>query len=388
MPSSNIIKKTLKIDGMTCVSCENRIERKLQNTPGILNAKVSYSGGTAAIAFDSQAVTLEGITEIIERMDYKVKSAGNTLGSKTVITKILGVSIVLFALYMIICRMGGLNIFNSFPQAEKNMGLFSGIAIPSARGDAKSGNIAVVNDGLQLITTGLPSGRYEPITVQKGIPVKWTIKAEDGDINGCNNRIIIPKYNKELKLKIGDNVIEFTPSESGVVPYSCWMGMIRSQITVVDDINDISATAPAAAAAEAAYTIPTDKIALARIEDGVQYVEITFDQNGFSPAVVVMQSGIETEWVINAVKPSGSNNVLLFPQYYAQIDVLEGENEITFVPEGDFDFSTADASYFGYVKAVDDLETVDLDAIRQEVDKYTPVFWDASQDSASPPSCH
>ncbi len=48
--SSNIVKKTLKIDGMTCVSCENRIERKLQNTPGILSAKVSYSGGTAAIA--------------------------------------------------------------------------------------------------------------------------------------------------------------------------------------------------------------------------------------------------------------------------------------------------------------------------------------------------
>jgi plastocyanin domain-containing protein len=39
-------------------------------------------------------------------------------------------------------------------------------------------------------------------------------------------------------LEVGDNIIEFTPDKSGVIPYSCWMGMIRSQITVVDDLGD------------------------------------------------------------------------------------------------------------------------------------------------------
>lgn len=96
---------------------------------------------------------------------------------------------------------------------------------------------AVIKDGVQIVTTQLSPGRYEPIKVQKGIPVRWIIQAERSDINGCNNRIIIPKYDKEKRLAPGDNIIEFTPTESGTVPFSCWMGMIRSTITVVDDIS-------------------------------------------------------------------------------------------------------------------------------------------------------
>jgi len=91
-----------------------------------------------------------------------------------------------------------------------------------------------------VVTTSLESGSYEPIVVQAGIPVQWNIQAEAGDINGCNNRIVIPEYNLEMPLQPGDNIIEFTPDKSGVVPYSCWMGMIRSQITVVDDLKDPS----------------------------------------------------------------------------------------------------------------------------------------------------
>ncbi len=99
------------------------------------------------------------------------------------------------------------------------------------------GAVAQVADGVQTVTTSLGSGRYAPIVVQKGVPVRWTIHAEARDINGCNNAIIIPEYDIGVKLAPGDNIIEFTPDESGVVPYSCWMGMIRSQITVVDDLG-------------------------------------------------------------------------------------------------------------------------------------------------------
>lgn len=126
---------------------------------------------------------------------------------------------------------------------SNGMGL-SGIALPSlpsvgGKAEASSTNIAKIENGVQVVTTGLSSGRYEPIIVQKGIPVKWIIQAEAGDINGCNNSIIVPKYNLQKNLEAGDNVIEFTPTESGKIPFSCWMGMIRSQITVVDDVNQI-----------------------------------------------------------------------------------------------------------------------------------------------------
>lgn len=116
----------------------------------------------------------------------------------------------------------------------------SGVALPSGNSSSsKSGNVAQIVDGVQTVTIELSSGGYEPITVQKGLPVKWIVQAEANQINGCNNAIIVPKYNLQKRLTPGDNIIEFTPTESGTVGYSCWMGMIRSKITVVDDITAI-----------------------------------------------------------------------------------------------------------------------------------------------------
>lgn len=122
----------------------------------------------------------------------------------------------------------------------------SGVVLPTipilSNSSAKA-SVAIIKDGVQVVTTGLASGRYEPIIVQKGIPVRWVIQAEKGDINGCNNSILIPKYNIQKDLALGDNAIEFTPTESGTISFSCWMGMIRSRITVVDDLNEIDKSA-------------------------------------------------------------------------------------------------------------------------------------------------
>jgi hypothetical protein len=41
----------------------------------------------------------------------------------------------------------------------------------------------------------------------------------------------------QKKLELGDNVVEFTPTRSGAFLYTCWMGMIRGRITVVDDFG-------------------------------------------------------------------------------------------------------------------------------------------------------
>ncbi len=116
----------------------------------------------------------------------------------------------------------------------------SGLTLPSFTAvfqsgkGAAAGAQAVVENGVQVVTTTLESGSYEPITVQAGIPVRWVIKAEKSSINGCNNKIIIPAYGIEKALAVGETIIEFTPTESGTIPFSCWMGMIRSSITVTD----------------------------------------------------------------------------------------------------------------------------------------------------------
>ncbi len=602
-----ILSKSLNIKGMTCVSCESRIERKLKATEGILDANISYTKGTGNVSYDTGIINLDEILKIIGRMGYSAveataKAVNNKSYSKTNITKLIGIGIIIFALYMIADRFGIVRIFNAFPTAKEGMGYgmlfiigiltsvhcvamcgginlsqcvptvpvsgsgklsslrpsllynlgrvisytvvgaivgaigsvvsFSGtmkgivqlaagvfmvimginmlnifpwlrklsprmpkafagkvnqqkkgrgplvvgllnglmpcgplqsmqlyalstgsalggavsmllfslgtvplmfglgalssvlskkftskmmtvsaylvvvlgvfmftngmslsgldVSFPTGKANAVSaqnGNVAVINNGVQTITTQLTSGRYQPITVQKGIPVKWIIKAGEYDLNGCNNSIIIPMLNKEIPLKEGDNNIEFTPTESGTMPYSCWMGMIRSKITVVDDINNSEVdgseaesepgspivVAPNRPGDSVDYKIPLEKIAVAEISNGKQTVSIDMDENGFSPAVIVMQVGIETDWIINGVSIGATNRSLVFPNYYTRANMQQGENLIRLVPETDFDFSAIDYSFYGYVKVVDDIDNFDMDAIKQELGDYRPL---------------
>jgi hypothetical protein len=99
--------------------------------------------------------------------------------------------------------------------------------------NATTTNLPEVINNIQEITNELNARRYPNITVAAGIPVKWTIHAEENSITGCNNELVIQKYGIRKKLVPGDNIIEFTPDKEGTVTYSCWMGMIKAKITIV-----------------------------------------------------------------------------------------------------------------------------------------------------------
>lgn len=71
----------------------------------------------------------------------------------------------------------------------------------------------------------------EEFRIKKDIPVRWEINAIN--ISGCSNEVIIPRLGiSSGKLKKGLNVVEFTPTESGVLPFSCWMGMLSGRFIV------------------------------------------------------------------------------------------------------------------------------------------------------------
>ena len=124
----------------------------------------------------------------------------------------------------------------------------------SSIGNATIANSSIqIVDGKQIINSTLTAGSYPEITVEEGIPVEWTIYAPAGSINGCNSRMSIEEYGIiDYELKEGNNVIEFTPETAGNYQYSCWMGMIRSSISVLkadgtlaDTTDDGSAQLPA-----------------------------------------------------------------------------------------------------------------------------------------------
>jgi sulfite exporter TauE/SafE/copper chaperone CopZ len=450
----------LRIDGMTCTSCEGRIERKLKNTEGVVDVRASFADGSARVTCDMDVIGFDAVAEIIGELDYRVVGEKGEGRPKVDVLKVIWVAVALWELYAILDRFGLLDVFYAFPEAKAGMGwgmlftigfltsmhciamcgginlsqslsqnpsslpramaehvyggrfvalragflynlgrvvsytligglvgtlgsvvsvsgsargwvqlvagafmvvmglnmlnvfpwlrrlnprmpkvfadkihsggnraplyvgllnglmpcgplqamqlyalstgsfvrgafsmlLFSlgtvplmfglsalsgllskkfargmmtvgatmvvilgiamfgngmnlsGISAPIpvfAQNRSDQGIFARIDGNVQTVRTELASGRYAPISVQVGVPVRWTIHAEPGTLNGCNNRIVIPEYGRmQKKLEIGDNVVEFTPTRSGTFVYSCWMGMIRGRITVLDPVDN------------------------------------------------------------------------------------------------------------------------------------------------------
>jgi sulfite exporter TauE/SafE/copper chaperone CopZ len=116
------IAATFKIKGMTCVSCENRIERRLKNTKGIANAIVSYSKGTALVTYDPGETDAGKIAGIIADLGYEAVRPNEPETKRFSGIQAVGIFVILIALYILINRFGGFNIFNYFPQAKQGMG--------------------------------------------------------------------------------------------------------------------------------------------------------------------------------------------------------------------------------------------------------------------------
>ena len=70
----NLVKSELTITGMTCaIGCAASIEKKLNVTPGIQSAKVSFEGAVAQITFDPNLIKDEELNSV-------VKSVGTVYG--------------------------------------------------------------------------------------------------------------------------------------------------------------------------------------------------------------------------------------------------------------------------------------------------------------------
>lgn len=109
------------------------------------------------------------------------------------------------------------------------------------KSDYSGYNIAEIKGDYQYVEITLTYAGYTPILVQKGIPVVFNIKTKDIANYGCTNAIKIPSLNISRSLVEGDNLINFTPTKAGDIPYSCWMGMVHSNIKVVDSLSVVKA---------------------------------------------------------------------------------------------------------------------------------------------------
>jgi sulfite exporter TauE/SafE/copper chaperone CopZ len=121
--------------------------------------------------------------------------------------------------------------------------LTTGISTLSGNAENSASGLPVLKDGYQEIRMEINRYGWEPnkFVLKKGVPVKWIINGKE--INGCNNAIQVPKYGLNFDIKKGEQIIEFTPTETGTVPWSCWMGMIPGTFIVKDDLDVNNAAA-------------------------------------------------------------------------------------------------------------------------------------------------
>ncbi|MDR2693863.1 MAG: sulfite exporter TauE/SafE family protein [Chitinispirillales bacterium] len=190
-----------------------------------------------------------------------------------------------------------------------------------------SGNFGIKRGHLLVNSTLLPY-TYPSITVEAGRPVRWEIDAPVRNINGCNNRFFIREYGIEHEFRPGKNVIEFTPTRPGKVPYTCWMGMIPGMITVVSGGGDT----PTAAAPQAAGT--GNDSGKFGIDRGPQLVNSTLQPRSAYPSITV-EVGRPVRWEIEASPFSinGCNNRIIIPEYKIEYAFKPGKNVIEFTPK-------------------------------------------------------
>lgn len=132
---------------------------------------------------------------------------------------------------LIVVALAFFNISNGFNLTGNNLlPSFN----PTITAEASDPNV-IVKDGIQVVKMIQDASGYTPnsFTIKKNIPVRWIITSED--INTCASSIVSAKLGLRQGLQLGENVIEFTPKETGQIRFSCIMGMYGGVFNVIDD---------------------------------------------------------------------------------------------------------------------------------------------------------
>ncbi|MFH0863050.1 MAG: sulfite exporter TauE/SafE family protein [Candidatus Altiarchaeota archaeon] len=107
------------------------------------------------------------------------------------------------------------------------------------------------SEGYQTIHMNVTASGWQPNTfvLKAGVPVKWVIDGQQ--LTGCNSGIKVPSLGLQFDIKKGQQTVEFTPDKAGTVPWSCWMGMIKGNFIVKENVDLTDAAQVKNALAEA-----------------------------------------------------------------------------------------------------------------------------------------
>jgi len=134
--------------------------------------------------------------------------------NQKILTKIIGIIVIYFSIINIINSFNLLG-FNYFQQLDESQNF-------------------KISNGIQEINMIQTHKGYSPnlLVVKKNIPVKLTVSSKNNAT--CASYLVIEEYGVRRFLELGDNLIEFTPTKTGDIKFSCGMGMHPGIIRVIE----------------------------------------------------------------------------------------------------------------------------------------------------------
>lgn len=360
---------------------------------GPLQTMQLYALGTGSAYKGAVAMFLFSLGTVPLMLTFGAISGLLSKGYTKTILKFSGILVVVLGIIMGSrgLALAGVNL----PTTASITNILTGTSPASAQTAGQSAKSTIEN-GVQIIRMTADDSGYTPngLYVQKNIPVKWIIDGKA--LNSCNSQIVIPSLNIQKDLKPGENIIEFTPKDKDIA-FSCWMGMIRGVIKVVDDVGAVDTSksdpsipaassgmscckgnsAAAAAPQQSIYGDDLSKVTTGRlihkavISGNKQTISIKGTGYEFEPLVVVLSKDMNTTMSFDLNKfdnPTGTFNIIT--DSGDNITSFEGRKGSIVV---NYAFKTSgiygiikDNQVIGAIVVEDDMKNADLEKIRAE----------------------
>ena len=69
---SDTRREMIMLSGLNCPTCAAKLEKAVQSTPGVTEAKVVFGAGSLNVEYDAAVVSYEKIAEVVSRMGMTV----------------------------------------------------------------------------------------------------------------------------------------------------------------------------------------------------------------------------------------------------------------------------------------------------------------------------
>ncbi len=220
------------------------LPKGLSRMLGISNSNGDYSHKEAVIAGAltfflpcgfTQAMQLYAITSgsfvsgAIIMFLFALGTAPGLLGIGAITSVLKGTGARMFFRFIgiVVVSLGIFNISNGAALSGIN------ISFPSSDGNTPAQTVTIEN-GEQIVNMNQLANGYSPnvFEIKKGIPVKWIIDSQSQYT--CAASIRMPALGISQSLTEGQNIIRFTPTQTGNVRFTCGMGMYSGIFKVVE----------------------------------------------------------------------------------------------------------------------------------------------------------